>query len=191
MPTPGFFKRLVYALAVLVRFIFDGRFAAPVLSLWKGEQAEGPVIDLTRAPAPLPEPAPAPPAPKAPDAVSALQLLAIFQREGRLVDFLQEDIAGFDDAEVGAAARQVHAGCRSAIERYLPLEPLRSEVENAPVVVEPGFDPAAVRLTGEVTGEPPFTGSLRHHGWRATDVKLPAFAVELDPRIIAPAEVEL
>lgn len=191
MQTPCFFKRLVYALAVLIRFLFDGRFAAPVLALWKGERPSGPVLDVTPKPEALPEPQPAPEPPKTYEAASALQLLAILQREGRLVDFLQEDISNYDDGDIGAAARQVHEGCRKALERYLPLEPLRTEAESAPVVVEAGFDPAAVRLTGEVTGEPPFAGSLRHHGWRATEVKLPALAIELDPRIIAPAEVEL
>src|SRR5262249_23557231 len=47
---------------------------------------------------------------------SALTLLAAFQREGRLVDFLQQEIAGFSDEEIGAAARVVHGGCRKAFQ---------------------------------------------------------------------------
>lgn len=193
MQTPGFFKRLVYALAVLVRFVFDGRFAAPVLALWEGKALEaGPVVDVTPARPAIPEKVPEPVAPpKEPETASALHLLAILQRDGRLIDFLQEDIASFDDADVGAAARLVHEGCRKALEAYVPVEPLRSEGEGASIVVDKGFDPAAIRLTGNVSGEPPFTGALRHHGWRATEVKLPTIPAGQELRVIAPAEVEL
>lgn len=193
MQTPGFFKRLLYALAVLVRFVFDARFAAPVLALWEGKALEaGPVADVTPERPAIPEQAPPPAAPpKGQDPASALHLLAIFQRDGRLIDFLQEDISAFEDADVGAAARLVHEGCRKALEAYVPVEPLRSEGEGASIVVEKGFDPAAVRLTGNVTGEPPFTGALRHHGWRAAEVKLPAVPAGQELRVIAPAEVEL
>lgn len=197
MQTPGFFKRLVYALAVLVRFVFDGKFAAPVLRLWEGESLEllevdgGPerrqIIDKA------PEKAPEPPsvAKVASDESSALQLLTIFQREGRLIDFLQEDIASYDDTDVGAAARLVHEGCRKALEQYVPVEPLRADGEGASIIVEKGFDASAIRLTGNVAGEPPFTGALRHHGWRVTEMKLPTLSVDQDARVIAPAEVEL
>lgn len=197
MQTPGFFKRLVYALAVLVRFVFDGKFAAPVLTLWEGEPLESLVVDVTparpRITEKAPEKAPEPPlaAKTAPDEASALQLLAILQREGRLIDFLQEDISSYDDGDVGAAARLVHEGCRKALEQYVPVEPLRADGEGASIVVEKGFDASAIRLTGNVAGEPPFTGALRHHGWRAADVKLPTLSVDQDLRVIAPAEVEL
>src|SRR5207253_6846543 len=36
---------------------------------------------------------------------AAVQLLAILQREGRLLDFLQEDVDGYADAQIGAAVR--------------------------------------------------------------------------------------
>lgn len=130
----------------------------------------------------------------APERVSrqaALQLLAALQREGRLVDFVEEDLSGFPDAAVGAAARTVHAGCRRALQELFQLEPVLREPEGATVEIRTGFDPAAVRLTGHVVGSPPFKGSLRHHGWRAQEVKLPRGGDGLDPTIVAPAEVEL
>ncbi|MBE7503281.1 MAG: DUF2760 domain-containing protein [Verrucomicrobiales bacterium] len=121
----------------------------------------------------------------------ALHLLSLLQREGRLIDFLQEDIAGFDDAEVGAAARVVHAGCRRVLTEGLTLEPALREADGASVTVPAGFDAQRIRLTGKVAGQPPFRGVLRHHGWVATAVQLPTLSPALDPRVLAPAEVEL
>lgn len=108
-----------------------------------------------------------------------LDVLAALQREGRLIDFCEEDLAGFSDAQVGAAARTVHDGCRKALRSLVTLAPVRGETEGAPVEVPPGFDPRALRLVGNVVGNPPFRGVLRHHGWRAGET------------VIAPAEVEL
>jgi hypothetical protein len=122
---------------------------------------------------------------------AALQLLGVLQREGRLVDFLEEDLTGYPDAAIGAAARTVHEGCKRAIQELFKLEPVLRQPEGAVVEVAQGFDPAAVRLTGNVVGKPPFKGSLRHHGWRAQEVTLPPSADGMDPAIVAPAEVEL
>ena len=108
-----------------------------------------------------------------------LQLLAILQREGRLIDFCEEELAGFSDAQIGAAARTVHDGCRKALRSMITLEPVRTEAEGASVELPAGFDPREVRLTGNVVGKPPFKGVLKHHGWRAAEV------------VIAPTEVEL
>jgi hypothetical protein len=85
----------------------------------------------------------------------------------------------------------VHAGCKRAIEEYFRLEPVFREPEGARVTVAPGFDPAAIRLTGNVVGTPPFQGALRHHGWRAREVKLPPAKDGVDQTLVAPAEVEL
>lgn len=122
---------------------------------------------------------------------AGLAVLALLQREGRLVDFLQEDVAGFSDAEIGAAARVVHAGSRNVLRQYLTLEPALAEAEGATVTVAAGFDPQRIRLTGNVSGQPPYRGAVKHHGWVATDVRLPSVSPALDPRVIAPAEVEL
>ncbi len=121
----------------------------------------------------------------------ALQLLSVLQREGRLVDFIEEDLTGYSDAAVGAAARTVHDGCKRAILELFRLEPVLRQPEGAMVEVAAGFDPGAVRLTGNVVGSPPFRGNLRHHGWRAQDVLLPPPPDGMDPAIVAPAEVEL
>lgn len=121
----------------------------------------------------------------------ALALLALLQREGRLVDFLREPLDGFSDADIGAAARDVHRGCRKVLEQHLSMEPVMPGEEEAKVSVPKGFDPAEIRLVGEAKGDPPFKGTLRHHGWRVTESKLPSLAEGIDRTVIAPAEVEL
>lgn len=122
---------------------------------------------------------------------SALQLLAALQREGRLVDFLQQDVAGFGDEEVGAAARVVHGGCRKVLQQCLEMGPAWPGAEGESVTVGSGFDAQRVRLMGEVTGEAPYAGVLRHHGWVAREVRFPEVSEAMDPRVLAPAEVEV
>jgi hypothetical protein len=126
-----------------------------------------------------------------PPADAALQLLAIFQREGRLVDFLEQDVASFDDADIGAAARAVHEGCRKALRAHATVAPIRAEDEGANVTLETGFDTSQVKLSGDVKGAGPWKGVLKHRGWKATDVKLPTPVAGHDARVIAAAEVEL
>ncbi|RMH41680.1 MAG: DUF2760 domain-containing protein [Deltaproteobacteria bacterium] len=121
----------------------------------------------------------------------ALALLGLFQREGRLVDFLQEAIDDYDDADVGAAARDIHRGCKKALDDHVRLEPIMPGNEDDTVTIKPGFDPGEIRLSGDVSGEPPFTGVLRHHGWRAVEVNLPVLGDQVDRSVIAPAEVEI
>jgi hypothetical protein len=122
---------------------------------------------------------------------SGLLVLSLLQREGRLIDFLQEDVAAFSDAEVGAAARAVHAGCKKVLAAHFTVEPVRKEAEGDAITLAAGFDAGRIRLTGNVAGQPPFRGTLKHHGWVASAVRLPSVSDALDPRILAPAEVEL
>jgi hypothetical protein len=122
---------------------------------------------------------------------SGLAVLALLQREGRLIDFLQEDVTAFSDAEIGAAARVVHSGSRKVLEQYLTLEPVLKQAEGDAVTVPTNFDAQRIRLTGNVAGQPPFRGTLKHHGWAASSVRLPVVSETLDARVIAPAEVEL
>jgi hypothetical protein len=117
--------------------------------------------------------------------------LALLQREARFVDFVCDSVEGASDADIGAAAREVHRGCRKVIDQYLSLEPVMPGAEEEKVAVPKGFDPAEVRLIGEAKGEPPYRGTLRHHGWRVVDAKLPTLADGVDRTVIAPAEVEL
>ena len=121
----------------------------------------------------------------------ALALLALLQREGRFVDFVRDSVDGASDADIGAAAREVHRGCRKVLDQHLSIEAVMPGEEEAKVSVPKGFDPAEVRLIGEAKGEPPYRGTLRHHGWRVVDAKLPTLAEGIDRAVIAPAEVEL
>jgi hypothetical protein len=121
----------------------------------------------------------------------SLSVLVAMQREGRLVDFLLENIDSYDDAQVGAACRSIHQNCQKVIKDFVEITPVRSEKEGAKVTVEEGFDPSAIRLTGKVSGEPPFKGILRRHGWRAAELRLTPSPAEQDPAIITPAEVEI
>lgn len=168
--------------------------------LWFGVQTigkrfiEGASVE---APKPLPkEPTPVPPQPKAPPAppseASAIQILSILQRKGRLIDFLQEDLSTYQDAQIGAAVRNIHEGCKEALEEYVTLEPIYQEAEGSTVTVAPGFDANAVRLTGNIVGDPPFQGALRHRGWRVARVELPEQTpAQQKERIVAAAEVEV
>lgn len=181
----GFFARLWMMFWLPWKVLFSPPAAQAVrAALPKGAPPVLPAHEPAKVEEKKPEPGP-------PDFAPALHLLSILQRDGRLVDFLQEDIAGATDDQVGAAARVVHEGCRKSLSRYVVLAPVRTEVEGAPVRILAGFDPAEVRLTGNVTGQPPFQGRLAHAGWRAVEVKLPTFAAGQDPAVIAPAEVEV
>jgi hypothetical protein len=162
----SFFARLWLAWLCFFRVLFDGRFAARV-------QEARSVRALPAAPPPPPPAQPRVAERGADGATAALQLLSLLQREGRLVDFLQQDIAAFPDAEVGVAARVVHEGCRRALREHASIEPVRGENEGAPVKLDAGFDADAVKLVGDVKGEPPWSGTLRHRGWRATRLELP------------------
>jgi hypothetical protein len=121
----------------------------------------------------------------------AARLLAVLQREGRLVDFLQEDIGPASDAQIGAAARRVHGGCAKALGEFVDLVPAMAGDEGARVAVEAGFDASAIRLVGDLQGEPPFRGTLVHHGWRAAAIRLPDLPETMDPMVVAAAEVEV
>jgi hypothetical protein len=202
LPLP---TRLWFAFLCLFRVLFDGAFAA---SVWRVREAGGALPEAPPTPR-LPEPVPAraaaptlapvaaPPAPPVPSVPSvpsaepALQLLALLQREGRLIDFLEQDIAAFPDADIGAAARVIHDGCRKALRAHAKLAPVRSEEEGARVTLAAGFSPAEVKLSGNVQGHGPYTGVLRHRGWRATDLTLPVPVQGYEPSVLAPAEVEL
>ena len=171
-------------LGMAFRLIFNGDFAQQV--------ATGLGLLAAKA-APGPEPKKAALAVLPPERVhaSGLFVLSALQREGRLIDFLQQDVAGFSDEDVGAAARVVHAGCRKVLQEYFSLEPALGGEEGSPTTVPASFDAQRIRLTGNVTGQPPFKGVLKHHGWVAKEVRLPALSESLDARMVAPAEVEL
>jgi hypothetical protein len=140
-------------------------------------------------PAAAPKTAPAAAAPAVRASDGALQLLAILQRDARLVDFLMEDIAGYSDDQVGAAMRELHDQCRDSLRRAITLEPVIDGVEGT-FAKAPSADPAVVKFIGNVPAKPPAGGTLRHKGWRAVKVDLPALAGK-DAAAIAPAEIEI
>jgi hypothetical protein len=122
-----------------------------------------------------------------------INLLAMLQERGRLVDFLMDDVTGYSDAQVGAAARVMHEGCKAALLEHFGIKPMREESEGAKVTIPTEYAPDEYRLVGKIAGQPPFTGTLVHHGWRAEWVKLPRLLRTGSDRhpAVAPAEVEL
>jgi hypothetical protein len=124
-----------------------------------------------------------------PDA--ALQLLSLLQKEARFIDFIKEDVTSYSDADIGIAARVVHEGCNKAINEHFTLAAIRNEQEGSKVTIPQGFDAGAVRLTGNITGAAPFTGTLIHKGWQVTNIRLPKLTQGHDATILAAAEVEL
>ena len=156
-----------------------------------GELSAGTIAALglsKRAAAPAKPAAPAPAA--RPTADGALQILGILQRDARLVDFLMEDIASYSDEQVGAAVRELHDQCRDAVARYVTLQPVIDGVEGT-FAKAPSTDPNVVKFIGNVPAQPPSGGTLRHKGWRAAKIDLPALAAKQDAAILAPAEIEI
>jgi hypothetical protein len=124
-----------------------------------------------------------------PDA--ALQLLALLQKEARFIDFIKENVTAYSDADIGIAARVVHEGCNKALNEHFTLSTIRPEAEGSKITLAKGFDAAQVRLTGNIVGQAPFTGTLVHKGWQVTDVRLPKLTQTHNANILAAAEVEL
>ncbi|MCC8404851.1 DUF2760 domain-containing protein [Paraburkholderia sp. MMS20-SJTN17] len=186
---PSFLGRISLAVGTFFSILGNGGFAADVLRLRNGEK-----IDAAATPAPAPAAQPKPqPAPVLKEATpdAALQLLGLLQRDARFIDFVEEDIKGYSDADIGAAARLVHEGCRATLREHFTIRPVRDEAEGSRVTLPEGFDASSVRLTGNVVGSAPFSGSISHRGWRVDDVRLPKLADGHNAKVIAPAEVEL
>ena len=121
----------------------------------------------------------------------AIQMLALLQREGRLIDFLAENISSYSDEQIGGAVRAIHDTCRQVLDQYVKLEPILNSDEDQPVTVPAGFDVATIKLIGNVGGEAPLRGVLRHKGWRVKEVNLPPLPQGAGRMVITPAEVEL
>jgi len=213
MEEPSFFTRIWLALVAPFLVLFDGRYArafveagqspsvGPELGATKSLQAEV-SNEQSHAEVSVIEPAKKQAKVKTVESEPVLtesevdhspayQVLSILQREGRLLDFLGEDVSGFSDAEIGAAARVVHEGCARALKQHVELVAIRNENEGDAVELPKGFDAVRVRVTGKVMGDPPFHGKLAHHGWEVRELRLPTLAAGHDPSVVAPAEVEL
>ena len=178
-------SRLADAFSCFFEVLFSGRLPAQATRY------------LPEPPPPAaPPPTAAPPSAPAVDpaplrAEGALLLLSLFQREGRLLDFLRESLDRHDDASIGAAARAVHRGCKKVLNEHVTLEPVMAGEEDAPVTIPSGFDSREIQLTGATAGQPPFRGTLVHHGWRAAEVRFPTLTGAMDRRVLAPAEVRI
>jgi hypothetical protein len=188
----SFLSRFSLAVATFFSILGDRETAAAVRRLREGAGV------ATAPAAPAAPTAPTAPAPQAAtrtvteaSPAAALQLLGLLQRDARFIDFVEEEIAGYSDAEIGAAARLVHSGCRATLREHFTIRPVREEAEGSRVTLPDGFDATAIRLTGNVVGQAPFNGSISHRGWRVEQVRLPKLAESHDATVIAPAEVEL
>ncbi len=120
-----------------------------------------------------------------------LHLFTVLQRDGRMMDFLAEDLSLYEDAQIGAAVRTIQEDCKKIITKKLAPKPILDEDEGNEFTVEAGFDANAYKLTGNVTGEPPFKGIVRHRGWQSKNIELPTLSGDVDPKILAPAEIEI
>ncbi len=183
---PSFLRRISLAFGSFFRTFSDADYATRIESLRQHKERPA-------APAKPPEEPPkvAPTVLKEAPPAAALQLLSLLQRDARLIDFSMENLTGYSDAEVGAAARVVHQGCQKVFNEHFTIKPVREEREGSSITLNDGFDAAAIRVTGNVVGKTPFHGSLTHRGWRATEIRLPKIAQQHDASVLAPAEVEL
>jgi len=183
----GLGTRIVFAFRSFFSILIDGDIAADILrelGVTTGAAVTAAPSGTSAAPARAAETV-------ADSGDRAVQMLALLQRDGRLIDFLSEDITPYADAQLGAAVRVIHDSCRRALDRYFKLEPVIASEEDQPVTVPAGFDPACVKLIGNVVGVPPMRGLLRHRGWRIQQMNLPSLPDASARSIIAPAEVEI
>ena len=181
-PPPSFLRRIPLAFGAFFSILSDPAFAARLHDL-RQNGAQPPAAATAPAPAPRPL--------REAPTDAALQLLGLLQRDARLIDFTEENLTGYADADIGAAARLVHEGCRKVLREYFTIEAVRPEAEGTRITLNEGFDARAIRLTGNVVGAAPFQGSVVHRGWRATDVRLPKLTDSHDASVCAQAEVEL
>jgi hypothetical protein len=190
-PSVGITVAALVVLKLLILFIAGGgslaRIGIATQAFFKvlGDQAVAAKIEPILNPPP-PEPAKPPRLDSAP-----IRLLALLQRDARLLDFLLDDFSQAPDDQVGAGVRDIHKKAKKSLEEHLTLERILPGEEEGPVDVPAGFDPSAVQLTGNVTGKPPFKGTLKHHGWRVKGYNLPAPPAGQDDLVIAPAQVEV
>ena len=185
----GFWKRLTVASHCFFSILFHGDLPSELLQ--KLGKPAGPVTQAPPAAISATTAVTQPELPSSGMFDRAVQMLALMQRDGRLVDFLAEDISGYADAQLGAAVRTIHESCRAVLNQYVTLEPVLNSEEDQPVTVQLGFETAAIKLIGNVRGEPPIRGVLRHKGWRVKQVNLPPLPQGAGRSVVAPAQVEV
>jgi hypothetical protein len=175
-------SRISDAFSSFFSILFSGQLSADVARNYGYIKAGTP-------PKATPSPAAAtPPKPQAGPADGAVQMMALLQRDARLVDFLMEDISAYSDDQVGAAVRDVQTNSRQVLTRHLKLAPVIDGVEGDYAKTQ-GMSANAYRLIGNVppNGKAP-GGLLRHKGWKAEKVDLPSGGPS---DLVAPAEIEV
>ncbi len=120
-----------------------------------------------------------------------LHTFSVLQREGRLLDFFDEDLGRYEDAQIGAAVRSIQEDCKRAVKKYIDPRPVVDSDEGQPITIPPGFDMDAITLVGHVAGDPPFEGIVKHQGWKAGKKEIPKLSDIQDPTIITPAEIQI
>jgi hypothetical protein len=170
----GSLGRAFEGLALAGRANQDAAFAAKLLAVQQGAEVK----------------TPEPPRPVKPSG-APLRMLALLQAESRLVDFLLEDIQGASDEQIGQAVREIHKKAQAALKQHAVIEPVLPGNEGDTATVPKGFDPSAVRVVGNVTGEPPFSGAINHPGWRVKELKLATPPEGADEFVLQPAEVQI
>jgi Domain of unknown function (DUF2760) len=180
-------NRVFLAFRCFFNILFGGRLSDAALGALGLSRRGGAPAASPKASAPGPAATPAP-AGKTSD--GALQILSIMQRDSRLLDFLMEDLTSYSDDQIGAAVRELHDQCRDSVSRYITLQPVIDGVEGT-FAQAPSKDPGIVKFVGNVPATPPAGGTLRHKGWRAAKVDLPALPAKQDATILAPAEIEI
>lgn len=172
-------SRIVLAFRCFFNILFSGRLSdSAITELGLSRRAAAPAVPA------------APPTPVAKVSDGALQILAILQRDSRLLDFLMEDLTSYSDDQIGGAVRELHDQCRDSVSRYVTLQPVIDGVEGT-FAQATSKDPNIVKFVGNVPATPPSGGMLRHKGWRAVKVDLPPLAAKQDATILAPAEIEV
>lgn len=178
-------NRVFLAFRCFFNILFRGRLSDAALGALGLSRRGGAPATSAKASAPAPA---ATPAGKTSD--GALQILSILQRDSRLLDFLMEDLKSYSDDQIGAAVRELHDQCRDSVSRYITLQPVIDGVEGT-FAQAPSKEPGIVKFVGNVPASPPAGGTLRHKGWRAAKVDLPALPAKQDATILAPAEIEI
>jgi hypothetical protein len=118
----------------------------------------------------------------------AIFTLNLLQREGRLIDFLQEDIESFSDAQVGTAVRQIHRECAATLEKYFKLRAISEVAEGQEMSISSSFDPSMIRVTGN-TEAGKSVGIVRHKGWISSEQALPQQVGHRNSCVVCPAEI--
>ena len=186
VPATSFYTIPIAAIALVLSLLILA------LSLLGGRKART-TPDPVPAPGPAPLPVTIPPRSQAANQAEAeiVAFFALLQEKGRLVDFLMEDVTSYDDTHVGAAARVIHQGCREVLQEHFNISAISESEEGSQITLPAGYAKEQYRIVGNLNGEPPFTGTLIHKGWKTEFVKLPRIVETQRLPAIAPAEVEL